>query len=159
MSDFAGAVQLASPGLPGLPRAALLLTLVATTFGRLDRPQPGLTTGRSTVRSRRPAPSDRQRGVHWDGAVWDALAFRLNLLTCAFLASVVPREGREPVADTRAPETLAFVTALQHAAHLLVSSSLQDSPDEFADAVADAERRWRQIVSCQEPPAELGPDP
>nr|MDT0664202.1 hypothetical protein [Micromonospora sp. DSM 115978] len=76
---------------------------------------------------------------------------------CAFLASVGPREGRAPVADTREPATLEFVTALERASHLLVSASLHDSPDDLAAAVADAEGRWRAITANRQPPAGLGP--
>jgi hypothetical protein len=62
-----------------------------------------------------------------------------------FLSSVVPRPGRPARIDLAAPGTAWFIAAFMDAADLLVGVGLQDPPNQLADAVREAERRWSVV--------------
>jgi hypothetical protein len=116
---------------------------------RVDAPTP--PPGRqaavaATPRWRRPGAAHAHLGPDcWNRGRVNRLCDRMSWLRGEFLTSVVPRPGRPARIDLRAPGTAWFVDAFVAAADLLVAAGQQDPPNQLADAVREAERRWSVV--------------
>jgi hypothetical protein len=81
----------------------------------------------------------------WHQGRVNRLSARMTWLLREFMTSVVPRPGRPARIDLAAPDTAWFIDAFLTAADLLVGVGLQDPPNQLADAVREAERRWSVV--------------
>jgi hypothetical protein len=123
-------------------------------FGHVDTPPPpGRQPAVVATPPRWPARRTHARlgPAGWHQGRVNRLSDRMSWLLREFVTSAVPRPGRPARIDLGAPGTAWFMDAFMAAADLLVGVGQEDPPNQLADAVREAERRWSVVRGSPSP--------